>query len=97
MSGVRFFDGPLAAVEGDFRAYLEGLGYTELSIGLRVRLLAHLSQWMATEGLALGGLDEAAVERFVAVRQETHVDLARVGDVERVLEFLRSGQLARQR
>lgn len=90
MFGVRFLEGPLSDFEEDFRLHLTGLGYSELSIGLRVRLLSHLSRWMSGEGLVPGELDEAAVERFVAVRQETHVDLAGVSDVERVVEFLRS-------
>lgn len=97
MSGKRTFEGPLRVFEEDFRLYLLGLGYSELSVVLRVNLLAHLGRWMAGEGLAPGGLDEAAIERFVAVRQETHVDLARVGDVGRVVDFLRSRSVIPER
>ena len=42
--------GPLAPYAGGFRVELERLGYTPLTAATHVRLVAHLSWWLAREG-----------------------------------------------
>ncbi len=42
--------GPLAPYAGGFRVELERLGYTPLTAATHVRLMAHLSWWLAREG-----------------------------------------------
>src|SRR5262249_50535218 len=61
--------GPLAPYAGGFRAELEGLGYTPLTAAVHVRLMAHLSRWLAREGLEMSGLSPAVVEGYFAERR----------------------------
>jgi hypothetical protein len=42
--------GPLAPYAEGFRVELERLGYTPLTAATHVRLLAHLSRWLARAG-----------------------------------------------
>ena len=49
--------GPLAPYAGGFRVELERLGYTPLTAATHVRLMAHLSRWLAREGAEASGLD----------------------------------------
>jgi len=49
-------DGPLAPYADGFRAELERLGYTPLTAATHVRLMAHLSRWLAREGVEVPGL-----------------------------------------
>src|SRR5437870_10833113 len=48
--------GPLAPYAGGFRVELERLGYTPLTAATHVRLMAHLSRWLAHEGVEAPGL-----------------------------------------
>jgi integrase/recombinase XerD len=48
--------GPLAPYAGGFRLELERLGYTPLTAATHVRLMAHLSRWLAREGAEASGL-----------------------------------------
>lgn len=50
-------DGPLAPYADGFRAELERLGYTPLTAATHVRLMAHLSRWLAPEGRRGAGVD----------------------------------------
>jgi site-specific recombinase XerD len=61
--------GPLAPYAGGFRAELERLGYTPLTAATHVRLMAHLSRWLAREDLEAPGLTPAAVEAYFAERR----------------------------
>lgn len=61
--------GPLEPYRDGFGAELSGLGYTPGSAAHQLRLLAHLSRWMAEQGLE-GGLAREHLEAFVAVRRE---------------------------
>jgi integrase/recombinase XerD len=62
-------DGPLAPDAGGFRAELERLGYTPLTAATHVRLMAHLSRWLAHEGAEASGLTPAMVEAYFAERR----------------------------
>ncbi len=62
--------GPLASSEALLRAELAHLGYAAPSVRAAVRTLACLSGWMAQRDMAAADLTPAAVEAFVAVRQE---------------------------
>jgi site-specific recombinase XerD len=62
-------DGPLAPYAGGFRAELERLGYTPLTAATHVRLMAHLSRWLAREGVEASGLTPAVVDAYFAERR----------------------------
>lgn len=61
--------GPLAPYAGGFRGELERLGYTPLTAATHVRLMAHLSRWLAREGAEAPGLIPAMVEAYFAERR----------------------------
>ena len=61
--------GPLAPYAGGFRVELERLGYTPLTAATHVRLMAHLSRWLAREGAEASGLTPAVVEAYFAERR----------------------------
>ena len=60
--------GPLAPYAGGFRVELERLGYTPLTAATHVRLMAHLSWWLAREGAEASGLTPAVVDAYFAGR-----------------------------
>jgi len=51
------------------RAELERLGYTPLTAAAHVRLVAHLSRWLARHGVEASGLTPAAVDAYFAQRR----------------------------
>jgi site-specific recombinase XerD len=61
--------GPLAPYAGGFRVELERLGYTPLTAATHVRLMAHLSRWLAYEGAEVSGLTPVLVEAYFAERR----------------------------
>lgn len=61
--------GPLAAHSQGFRAELERRGYTPLSAAGQVRLMAHLSRWLAKKGLGVSALTPTTVEAYFADRR----------------------------
>ena len=61
--------GPLGPYAEGFRAELAGQGYASSSAVNQLKLVAHLSRWMATEGLSARELSPAEVERYVAARR----------------------------
>jgi site-specific recombinase XerD len=61
--------GPLERYADGFREELERLGYTPLSAAGHVRLIAHLSRWMAREGLGVSALTPATVDAYFAQRR----------------------------
>ena len=65
-AGVR---GPLAPYVDGVRAELERLGYTPLTAAAHVRLVAHLSRWLARHGVEASGLTPAAVDAYFAQRR----------------------------
>jgi len=60
--------GPLEPYVRGFAAELEACGYTALSAANQLRLMAHLSRWLATEGLDAGELNDAGLQAFLAER-----------------------------
>jgi integrase/recombinase XerD len=63
------FSGPLRAYAAGFASELLRQGYTPKTAGLQVYLMAHLSRWLAREGLDADGLSATEVERFLGERQ----------------------------
>ncbi|MGH3303995.1 MAG: tyrosine-type recombinase/integrase [Pseudonocardiaceae bacterium] len=61
--------GPLEAYAAGFAAELTRLGYTVFSARLQLGLAAHLSRWLAGEGLDASMLTAAVVARFLVVRR----------------------------
>ena len=61
--------GPLAPYAEGFRGELERLGYTPLTAATHMRLMAHLSRWLAREGMAAAGLTPAVVDAYFAERR----------------------------
>ena len=62
-------EGPLVVYRAGFEAELAALGYTELSATQQVRLLGHLSRWLADHDVEPAGLDREGVEAFLAERR----------------------------
>jgi integrase/recombinase XerD len=62
-------DGPLAPYAGGFRVELDRLGYTPLTAATHMRLMAHLSRWLAHEGAEVSGLTPALVEAYFTERR----------------------------
>lgn len=52
-----------------FTDELARCGYSPLSAANQVRLLAHVSRWMASEGVEVGGLTPERAREFVGVRR----------------------------
>jgi integrase/recombinase XerD len=61
--------GPLAPYVDGLRAELERLDYTPLTAAAHVRLMAHLSRWLARHGLEASGLTPATVDAYFAERR----------------------------
>lgn len=66
--GVRV-TGPLEPYASGFGAELTRLGYTFFSTRDQLRLVAHLSRWLAGQGLDAVALTETTVARFVLARR----------------------------
>ena len=67
--GRSLVSGPLRGFAEGFLAELAGLGYASRSSEAQLRLLGHLSGWLAAEGLTAGDLSTEVVDRFVAARR----------------------------
>ena len=61
--------GPLQPYAAGFIEELSRLGYTTQSACGQVLLLAHVSRWLAGEGLDAGALTPEAADRFLAARR----------------------------
>lgn len=61
--------GPLACYAEGFRCELAGLGYTALSVANQLRLMAHLSRWLASEDLAAPDLTVERTTLFLEARR----------------------------
>ena len=60
--------GPMESYAAGFAAELDRLGYTRLSVAGQLRLAAHLSRWLAGEGLDVDALTPMIAGRFIAAR-----------------------------
>lgn len=83
--------GPLAQYADGYRDELVGRGYTLWSATAQLRLLAHLSRWMAREGLAPGELTDRQVGRFLEARRVDHTQLLSRRGLAGLLEYLDAG------
>jgi integrase/recombinase XerD len=61
--------GPLASYASGFAAELSRMGYAPSSRDHQLWLLAHLSRWMAVNGVEPAALTRQVVDEFVAGRQ----------------------------
>src|SRR6266851_5340342 len=62
-------DGPLAGYGAGFEAALAGQGYSVDSIGRHLRLMVHVSRWLAGQHLAAGDLTVECARRFLCFRR----------------------------
>lgn len=60
--------GPLKPYMHGFGAELSRLGYTPISAAAQLRLMAHLSRWLAGEDLDASRLTAGAAKKFLAIR-----------------------------
>jgi integrase len=61
--------GPLAPHAPGFGHTLKSRGYADLSVEAQLRLMAHVSRWLAQEGLETTALNPERIEAFCAVRR----------------------------
>jgi site-specific recombinase XerD len=82
--------GPLAEHAEGFRAELIGLGYTPLTAAGQMRLVAHMSRWLANEGLDTTGLTSSKIEAYFAARRAAGYTNERTPEAaRRLMEYLR--------
>jgi len=82
-------EGPLAPYAAGFVVDLVARGYRPRSVSGQLELMAHVSRWLAEQGLKPGGLTQDQVERFLAVRRESHVSLMSWRAVGPLVGYLR--------
>ena len=81
--------GPLQPYAEGFTAELARLGYTSGSAYGQMLLMAHVSRWLAAEGLEVGGLTSAAGRFLAARRAAGYVLYLSPKALEPLLGFLR--------
>jgi site-specific recombinase XerD len=82
--------GPLAEHAEGFRGELSRLGYTPLTATGMMRLMAHMSRWLAKEGLDTTGLTSSTIEAYFAERRAAGYTNERTpGAARRLMEYLR--------
>ena len=82
--------GPLAPYVEGFRAELGRLGYTPLTAAGQVRLMAHLSRWLARENLDASALTQARVDAYFAQRRAAGYVNERTGRaLQPLVDYLR--------
>lgn len=62
--------GPLLGHGAGYAAALEARGYSERTVDRSVRLVAHLSRWLADQGRDAGDLSPAVLEEFLQTRRD---------------------------
>jgi hypothetical protein len=89
LSGVRV-TGPLSPFAAGFAVELRRQGYAPGSAVNRLRLLAHLSRWLAEEGLDLHRLSQVEAERFLKARRASgYSNYRSSGSLTPLLAYLR--------
>jgi integrase/recombinase XerD len=84
-------DGPLLPCGPGFEAVLTGQGYSADSIGRHLRLMVHLSRWLAEQHLAAGDLTAGCARRFLRFRQaQGHRHPASMAGMAPLLDYLAS-------
>jgi integrase/recombinase XerD len=61
--------GPLAAYRDGFAGQLIGQGYTPGSASLQLHLMAHVSRWLASQGLSAGEFTQVRAAEFLQARR----------------------------
>ncbi len=82
--------GPLVTYVEGFADALSARGYTDFSIANQLRLVAHLSRWLAGRAIALSQITPYTVEQFIAERRHTHTMFRSPRALAPFLLFLRS-------
>lgn len=75
--GVRVSGGPLCAYLAQYRTKLEGLGYSPVTVLLRLRLVAKLDLWMLRQNQHQRMLDEQMIDRFLDRLRSRHRSVCR--------------------
>lgn len=88
--GTRTVSGPLQAHAEGFLAELARLGYSPRSAETHLRLLRHLSGWLADRGLGVEALGAEAVRAFVAERRTVTTKLRSERALVPLLGYLRA-------
>ena len=84
--------GPLAPFAPGLAAELRRQGYTPDSTARQLRLVAHLSRWLAAEGLDSQDLASAEVERFLETRRAAYSSYFSSRALAPLLAYLRGHQ-----
>ena len=88
-------DGPLLPYGPGFEAALTAQGYSADSIGRHLRLMVHLSRWLAEQHLAAGDLTAGCARRFLRFRQaQGHTHPASMAGMAPLLDYLGSAGAA---
>ncbi len=81
--------GPLGGFVEGFLGELAELGYSPRSYEWQLRLLRHLSEWLAAQGLATGDLITEVVGRFLAERRRAGAKMRSERALAPLLGYLR--------
>jgi integrase/recombinase XerD len=83
--------GPLLPYGPGFEAALAGQGYSADSIGRHLRLMVHLSRWLAEQHLAAGDLTAGCARRFLRFRRaQGHGHPVSMAGMAPLLDYLAS-------
>lgn len=88
--------GPLMPFAEGFVGALTEAGYRPASAAIHLRLLAHLSRWLAAEGLDPGELRELELERFRGEHVARFASLRGVDGMVPLLAYLRGAAVVPQ-
>ena len=66
MSGTRRRPGRLGPFVEGYRVWLLEAGYTPQTVRMMLKDLGRLGRWMDSEGVAVGAVDVASIESFLA-------------------------------
>ena len=84
-------DGPLLPYGPGFEAALTGQGYSADSVGRHLRLMVHVSRWLAGQHLAAGDLTAGCARRFLRFRQaQGYAHPASMAGMAPLLDYLAS-------
>ena len=81
--------GPLAPYAAGFVVELVGRGYRPRSVSGQLELMAHLSRWLAEQGVEPGGLTVEMADRFLEIRRTGYVSLRSWRALDPLVGYLR--------
>ena len=82
-------DGPLLPYGPGFEVALASRGYSADSIGRHLRLMVHLSRWLAEQHLTAGDLTAGYAQRFLRFRQaQGHAHPASMDGMTPLVDYL---------